>query len=270
VLVGAFRAIGIPYQLHGPSELLQTRVVRDLLAYLQLAVNPDDRLALLRVASCTPSRLQSLAAALVEEPVALAELLGRAAEFGTDTVAAAARLTAAIYDLHAHYRRGLAPAALLDLALDRSGYRVWLEQHPDGTRRLRLLLRFRAVLERLEISVSDWVERAALGDDIGNDADDEAVRLTSVHGSKGQEFRAVFLIGVEEGLIPHHRALTAVETEIDDESLQEELRGLYVGVTRARERLCLSACLRRVRGDRSESRQPSRWLRALQPDLVAV
>ena len=253
------------------TELLQTRVVRDALAYLQLAINPEDRAAWLRIADRPRRGLQSVCAALVEEPATLAELPARAAEFGPEVVAAAASLMATMYELHALHRRGTTPAALLDRALDRSGYRLWLEHHPDGTRRLRLLLRLRALLDRLEIPLAEWLDRAALGEDLtSSDDGDRTVRLTSVHGSNSHEFRAAFVIGLEGGLIPHHRAIAAAESEPDGESLQEELRALYVCVTRARERMWLSACRNRTRGERTEPRQPSRWLQALLPDLVAV
>jgi len=81
--------------------------------------------------------------------------------------------------------------------------------------------------------------------------------------------RATFLVGVEEGLIPHYRAVAESTSGGDSEALDEELRGLYVALTRARERLYLSACRQRSNGASSESRQPSRWLNALPADLIA-
>jgi DNA helicase-2/ATP-dependent DNA helicase PcrA len=176
---------------------------------------------------------------------------------------------AVIYDLHAQSLRGVAPVALLDRALDRSGLRLWLEHHPDGTRRLRLLGRLRSLLQHLDVSLAEWLDAAALGEDLV-EADDETIRLCSVHASKGHEWRAVFVAGVEEGLMPHYRAIADADSDPHSEALDEELRGLYVALTRARERLWVSACLRRTRGDHTEARQPSRWLQVFSQDLFGA
>jgi superfamily I DNA/RNA helicase len=144
-----------------------------------------------------------------------------------------------------------------------------LEHHPDGVRRLRLIGRLRSLLQRLDSTFAEWLDRAALGELLVQ-PEDQAVRLSSVHGAKGHEWRATWVVGIEEGLMPHYRAVQAAEASGDTSTLDEELRGLYVAVTRARERLCLSACLRRARGDHLEPRLPSRWLHALSSDLIAA
>ena len=93
-----------------------------------------------------------------------------------------------------------------------------------------------------------------------------SVLLTTIHGAKGGEWRVVFVVGIEEGLIPHHRAL---EAEFRSGcGLDEELRLLYVAVTRAQERLYLSYCRTRQIGARREMRHPSRFLRDLKCILV--
>jgi DNA helicase-2/ATP-dependent DNA helicase PcrA len=268
VLVGALRAAGLPYSLYGHADLFGTRPVRDVFAYLRLALNPADRGALARVADVPRRGLARLAASLLEEPVTIAELPGRASEFGPAAVSAAAGLAAAVYELHAEAVRGASLPRLLDRALDRTGYRAWLEHHPDGTRRLRLLARLRVLAQRVDVPLAEWLDGVALGEDLVL-ADEEVVRLSSVHMAKGREWRATFAIGVEEGLFPHSRAIAAANASPDADALDEELRGLYVALTRARERLYVSACRQRSRGDRFEPRQPSRWLRALPPDLLA-
>jgi DNA helicase-2/ATP-dependent DNA helicase PcrA len=242
--------------------------VRDALAYVRLALNPGDRAALARVVDVPRRGLASLAAALLEEPATTAELTSRAADFGPAAISAAATLMATVYELHAEAKRGATPVALLDRALDRSGYRGWLEHHPDGTRRLRLLARLRALAQRVDVSLAEWLDGTALGEELAP-ADEEATRLSSVHMAKGREWRTTFVVGVEEGLVPHYRALSRSGGSPDDDALEEELRAFYVALTRARERLFLSACLQRSPGDRIEARQPSRWLHALPADLLA-
>jgi len=266
VLAGALRAAGLPYSVHGHADLFSARVVRDVLAYLRLALNPADRAALARIVDVPHRGLARLSATLLEEPATSAELATRAADFGPAAVSAAADLMATIYDLHAEAVRGASPGALLDRALDRSGYRAWLEHHPDGTRRLRTLARLRALAQRVDTPLAEWLDGAALGEELA--PDEEATRLSSVHMAKGREWRTTFIVGLEEGLVPHYRALAQPSTASDEDALDEELRTFYVALTRARERVFLSACLHRSRGERNEPRQPSRWLHALPPDLL--
>jgi DNA helicase-2/ATP-dependent DNA helicase PcrA len=180
---------------------------------------------------------------------------------------------ALVYELHALADRGLAPVVLLDRALERSGYLAWLERHPEGMERQRLLDRLRAVVRRADAGLADWLDGLALGDNVDPSPDAEAARLSSIHQAKGSEWRATFVPGLEEGILPHYRALrtdgSAHGQAVLDEALREELRIGYVALTRPRERLYLSYCHTRERGGRVEARQPSRWLYALPPELLA-
>ena len=101
------------------------------------------------------------------------------------------------------------------------------------------------------------------------ESDQEATRLSSIHTAKGREWRVVFLPGLEESVLPHYRALRGRDGSPDDAALEEELRVLYVALTRPRERIYLSYCRQRSRGGQTEARHPSRWLYALPPDLLA-
>ncbi len=84
----------------------------------------------------------------------------------------------------------------------------------------------------------------------------DAVLLSTIHRAKGREFPIVFVVGAEEGLLPHARAIE----DATQSALEDELRVAYVAMTRARERLFLTCCRRRRRGDLAELRQPSRFL----------
>jgi DNA helicase II / ATP-dependent DNA helicase PcrA len=265
VLAGALRAVGVPYALHGHADLFSARVVRDLIGYLRLAVNPADRSVLARIVDRPPRGLGRLAATLLEEPATTAELPGRATDFGPAATASAAALMAAIYELHSEARQGASAVALLDRAMERSGYQAWLERHPDGTSRLRTLARLRVLARRAEQPLSEWLDALAVGEDL--EVCDEVTCLSSVHQAKGKEFRTTFLVGAEEELLPHYRAISG--TEAGEAALEQELRVMYVALTRARERLYLSACRERARGSEMERRQPSRWLSVLPPELLA-
>jgi DNA helicase II / ATP-dependent DNA helicase PcrA len=269
VLAGALRAAGLPYALHGHADLFGAWAVRDLLAYLRLALNPRDRTALARIADIPPRGLRQLAATLLEEPADTAELSTRAADFGPDAAASAAALAATIYELHADASRGATLVDLLDRALDRTSLRAWLERQPDAVRRLRLVARLRALVQRTQLPPDEWLDGVALGDEVV-DTDEEAARLSTVHRVKGREFRAAFLAGLEEGLMPHYRAIDHANRESDSAALEEELRVCYVALSRARERLFVSACRERWQAGHTERRQPSRWLYAFPPELLAV
>jgi superfamily I DNA/RNA helicase len=178
-------------------------------------------------------------------------------------MAAAARLTALVYQLHAEACRGASPARLLDDVLESSGYGAWLERRPDRVLQLEVVGRFRALLQRAEVSLAEWLDALAVGEEIDLAAEYEATQLCSIHQSKGKEWRAVYLVGAEEGFVPHHHALQ------DGDALDDELRLLYVALTRVRERLNVSYCRQRERRGRFEFRQPSRWLYALPPELLS-
>jgi DNA helicase-2/ATP-dependent DNA helicase PcrA len=274
-LAAALREAGVPYARHGHSDLFSTRVVRDALAYLRLARDPDDRMAVTRVINVPPRGLSRLAAALVDQPAITAALPARVAEIDLKeaSVSAAATFVALVYDLHALAHRGLSPAALLERALERSGYLAWLEHHPDGMERQRVLDRLRAVARRADVALGEWLDGLALGENVDPAPDAEATRLSSIHHAKGSEWRATFLPGLEEGILPHYRALggdgSGQSEAVIEEALREELRVGYVALTRPRERLYLSYCRARERGGRIEARQPSRWLYALPPELLA-
>ena len=264
VLAAALRAAGVPYRMHADTDLFGERVVRDLLAYLRLARNPSDRAALARIADRPRRGLGRLQATLLAEPTTVAELPALASQFDPPVMAAAARLIALIYQLHASACGGTTVAKLLDQVLDASGYGAWLERHPDRDAQLQVVSRLRALARRADVGLAGWLDALAMGEEIDPTTRDEATRLCSVHQSKGREWRAVFLCGAEEGLVPHHHAIH------DDEALDGELRLLYVALTRARERLHISYCRQRDRGGKLELRQPSRWLRALPPELMAT
>ncbi len=264
VLAAALRAAGVPYRMHAHADLFGERVVCDLIAYLRLAHNPADRAALGRIADRPRRGLGRLQATLLAEPTTVAELPSLASQFDPPVMAAAAALAAMVYQLHASACGGASVGKLLDQVLDASGYGAWLERRPDREAQLQVVSRLRALALRADVGLDEWLDALAMGEEVDPSRQDEATRLCSVHQSKGREWRALFLIGAEEGLVPHHHTLQ------DEDALDGELRLLYVALTRARERLFISYCRQRERGGKAELRQPSRWLYALPPELLSA
>jgi superfamily I DNA/RNA helicase len=159
---------------------------------------------------------------------------------------------------------------LFDLALERSGLAARYRDASDPTERERWenLVQLRSVLERYDTvpaaeGLPLFLEEAALVAAIDEaEMSGDQVTLLTLHAAKGLEFPVVFLIGVEEGLLPHARAL---ESEAE---LEEERRLFYVGITRAKERLYLSYCSSRNRFGLHERSIPSHFLDDLPPDVV--
>ncbi len=107
--------------------------------------------------------LGKLSATLLAEPTTAAKLTALAAEFEPSVALAAAAFVALIYQLHASANRGLSPTQLLDEILERSGYGAWLQRRPDHATQLQTVTRLRALLQRVDVSLAEWLDALALG-----------------------------------------------------------------------------------------------------------
>jgi DNA helicase-2/ATP-dependent DNA helicase PcrA len=257
----ALRMAGIAYRVRGRGDLLSRKEVLDAIAYLRLAVNPDDALALCRIVDRPPRQLARLVGPLREAPVPTSGLLDRAGGFGRQAAAAAEALVCVIGQLHNSASR-LQPAQLLDAGLTLSGYRGWLEQQ-GASSPLLSLAKLRRLLEQTQ-DIQAWLAETQLAQDVPEEPG-PAVTLATIHQAKGSEWRAVFVTGLEEGLLPNSRALAEGDQA---EALLEERRLAYVAVARPRERLYLTYCRRRTVGDEAVARLPSRFLRGLPRALL--
>lgn len=265
----ALRTRRLPYRVRGSADLFCRREVRDAVAYLRLAHNPADGEALARILNAPPRRLGRLAETLQEHPVSASELLSRGHPLGPRprrTVEALVGLVAQLHAAAAHQT----PAELLDFALDQSGYRAWLKEQRDGAARLEYLAALRTLAARAD-DLGMWLAELQLGEDTepAGDSPDQVV-LTTIHQAKGDEWRAVFVVGIEEGLLPHPRAFHGSTAESGPSGLDEERRLAYVAVTRPRERLYLTYCRARRLGQQGEPkpRRPSRFLCELPGGLL--
>jgi len=258
----------LPYRLVGAVEFYRRQEVKDLLAYLRVALNERDDLSLERIIN-TPSR------GIGTRTVNRLKLW--AAEEGT-SLWAAARGVATITDLSARARRAVdafteiveelrtAPQRPVEDyclgVLKKTGYQAWLER-PENEERLQNVQEFvaKAALfdaDHPESDLADFLQDVSLVSDVDNlDAGADAVTLMTLHAAKGLEFPVVFLTGMEEGLLPHANALGS------DAEIEEERRLLYVGITRAEEEVVLTAARERAQSRSGWERQPSRFLHEL-------
>lgn len=268
----------LPYLLVGGTRFYERAEVKDALAYLRLCANPDDDVSFRRVVN-VPARgvgaatLEALAAASAARGVSLFRVLEEApGTLGERARKALAQFRALVEGLAARAQREDASAAeLVSAALDETGlFDLYASSDdPQDASRRENLDQLRAAAREHERSTEGDPSLAGFLDAVTlrSDADDvderRGVLLLTLHAAKGLEFDEVFLVGVEDGSLPH------ASSREDDDAVEEERRLMYVGMTRARDRLTLSLARRRmVRGEWS-TREPSPFLSALPAGSVA-
>ncbi|HET7685440.1 MAG TPA: UvrD-helicase domain-containing protein [Candidatus Limnocylindria bacterium] len=276
VLEESFMRFGIPYQLVGGTRFYERREVKDALAYVRLARNPGDRVALERIIN-VPAR--GIGSKTIEELRAWADGRGVApwtavTEAGENpNLAPRARASLAAF---ADVMRPLMAAAqteppgrLFDLATELSGLRESLQDGTDeGEERWANVLELRNhAAEYDEIAppegLARFLEEVALVSDQDTLEDrPDRVTLITLHAAKGLEFPIVFIVGMEEGMLPHQRALE------DERELEEERRLAYVGMTRAKDELYLVHAHHRSTFGVGAPAEPSRFLAELPEDLL--
>ncbi|MCL2781821.1 MAG: ATP-binding domain-containing protein, partial [Actinomycetia bacterium] len=276
----------LPYRVIGGVRFYERKEIRDALAYLRLAANPDDVVSLRRVIN-TPrrgigDRAQAFVAALADrEGISFGAALERAdATLGIAPRSAAAireflRILADVRDVAAEGT----PSEVLVAVLDQTGYLRELEASKDPqdegrAENLRELINVTREFEQQAfeqraaggdaLTLDAFLEQVALvadADDLPG-ADGGVVTLMTLHTAKGLEFPVVFLTGMEDGVFPYQKAMS------DPDELAEERRLAYVGITRARQRLLVSRSLARSVWGRPQWYPPSRFLDELPAELV--
>ncbi|HIQ00991.1 MAG TPA: DNA helicase UvrD [Anaerolineales bacterium] len=271
----AFLRAGLPYRLVGATRFYARREIKDLIAFLRLIHNPTDATSLTRIINIPPRGIGKRTLLALEEAARArgVPLWQIVEEVGThqDTPLLGGRAQGAVTRLYRmvrgwiEAREGATVVQLMDQVLAETGYEAYLRDGTEeGDDRWNNVQELRAVAaEYAGLTLTDFLADVALVSDVDNLADGvDAPTLLTLHSAKGLEFPVVFITGLEEGLLPHSRSLD------DPESLAEERRLMYVGITRARDRLYLTYAFRRVRYATSEPNAPSRFLEALPPHLT--
>jgi DNA helicase-2/ATP-dependent DNA helicase PcrA len=278
VIEESFMRFGIPYQLVGGVRFYERREVKDALAYVRLARNQADRVALARIIN-VPAR--GIGAKTVEELNAWAESRGVSlwqavvdAGQNPNLVPRARGQLAAFADLMQGLMTMAAtepPSAMFDAALERSGLQAAIQDGTEeGDERWANVLELRGhAAEFDEIAPPEGLARFLEEVALVSDQDElteapDRVTLITLHAAKGLEFPVVFIVGLEEGLLPHRRALE------DERELEEERRLAYVGMTRAKDRLYLVHAHHRSTYGVGAQADPSRFLAELPEDLLAA
>ena len=258
---------GIPYKVVGGTKFYERREVKDAIAYLKAGANPLDEISIKRVLN-VPKRgigdtsIGKIDAFAAVNSVSFVEAMRRASEAGVSGAAikGIASFVTLIDEMNAALADG--PSALLEVAMNNSGYITELEQEDSVEAAGRLENIAELIGSAAEFTqVEEFLEQVALVADTDDlDAENHIVLMT-LHSAKGLEYPVVFLVGCEEGIFPHSRAL------LDPDELEEERRLAYVGLTRARERLFVSHAWQRMLYGQSQYNPPSRFLAEVPAEL---
>lgn len=269
---------GIPYNIVGGLKFYERKEIKDALAYLRLIVNPADTLSLLRIIN-TPRRgigkttVDNLMTASQELNVPLWEIIND--QTSVNTIAGkAAKKVNQFAEIITNCQQKITEksgAEILKYILNISGYLDDLKQ--QGTdeaenREENLNELINAMLQFQEdnedSSLEGFLSSASLASDLDNlEEGDKAVSLMTLHSAKGLEFPIVFLVGFEQGLLPHNRSLR------DPMELEEERRLCYVGITRAKEQLFITYARERYSWGNLDYCTPSQFLDELPANLLS-
>lgn len=270
------RKMNVPYVMLGSQSFFDRREIRDLLAYLKWIDQPDDEISLLRVINTPPRGLGNKS---VQEIIARAVKSGRPAwqvmcdeEATSDLPPAARRGIESLQQLFTDVREATLQslAGAVSTLIERTQYfdevrRLYNEPEEveARTNSIQELINAVAAYEDRdkETDLAGFLSETALaGREMGNEKDKlaqrNAVWLLTMHAAKGLEFPVVYMVGMEEGLLPHSRSVKSG----DENDIAEERRLCYVGVTRAQETLTLSMALTRRRWGKPRPTTPSRFL----------
>ncbi len=273
----AFRRGSIPYQIVGGLGFYDRMEIKDLLAYLRVICNPDDSISLRRIINI-PGRgigmktIQRLIDFATNEQISLFEAVKRVNEISqiSNGIKAKVRRFNKIFD---ELSDDTLPSDALYHILQTTKYLADLESQNtlEAQGRIENIEQLISAITEYESNSStptlaDYLENVALTTDVDTMETDETnmVPLMTLHSSKGLEFPFVFIVGMEEGYLPHQRSID----EAMEAAVAEERRLCYVGITRAMERLYLvHADSRRMFGN-SEYRVPSRFISEIPDHLI--
>jgi len=271
------RRAKLPYVLLGGQSFFDRKEVRDVLAYFKVLCHPKDEVALLRIFNTPPRGIgqrtvESLLGFAINQGKPLWHVLPRSPEIQGVTAAAAASV-ARFVAMIARFRARLKTKSLVTVATDlieEIGYeqelqRIYTDPNEQQSRWSSVEQAISALgsYEKTakKPTLRGFIEETALdcrepgGDDKQRQLRHDAISLMTLHAAKGLEFPQVYMVGMEEGLLPHHRSVAA-----DSDAIDEERRLCYVGITRAQRRLTLSLALTRMKWGKPRRTQPSRFL----------
>lgn len=251
----------VPYKIVGGVRFYDRKEIKDVLAYLRLIYQPNDRASFSRIAN-VPTRgvgATSLERFLSWQPATGSDIvsglvMSEASPVTGKARASLARLGEQLRGLQVMLENDEPPAAIIEQILTRTGYRDYLRdgtpQAEDREENISSLVSDAAQYA----SLADFLDEAALMSS-ADESSEDSVTLMTLHAAKGLEFPVVFMVGLEEGIFPHSRV-----HEAGPDELEEERRLCYVGMTRARQELHMSYAASRLQFGQRSYNPPSRFL----------
>ncbi|MCL2706761.1 MAG: UvrD-helicase domain-containing protein [Dehalococcoidia bacterium] len=276
----AFIRCGMPYKLVAGTRFYERREVKDIIAYLRLILNPADDISLIRIINTPP---RGIGERTVDELLVWAKRHGfslydaicKISELGDSEsrlfTPRAVKLMGDFQKMIADLRQKSNSLKLLtffDRLIERIDFNSYLLASPDGEDRLNNILELRGVVQEYDDRFPEGVLPALLeGVALVSDVDSlsevtDTVTLITLHQAKGLEFPIVFIVGMEDGILPHIRSFDAPE------QIEEERRLCYVGITRAKRRVYLMRAFRRSMMGASNVNAPSRFLKDIPEELT--
>jgi DNA helicase-2/ATP-dependent DNA helicase PcrA len=255
---------GVPYRIVGGQRFYDRKEIKDLMAYLRLVYQPEDRVSFARVVN-VPTRgigaksIENFYEWMLGNGYSLGEALERVGTCGMVTAKAKSGLSE-LGEMLARLRELIdtaPPATIIDSLIRRLDYLKHLDDGtPQGESRQENVKELIGVAQEYqEQGLATFLEEVALVSDVDQaDFDGNAITLMTLHAAKGLEFPVVFMVGMEETIFPHSRAL------YDQFEMEEERRLCYVGMTRAREELYMIYATSRMLYGGAQHNSPSRFL----------
>ena len=275
---------GTRYRLVGGIRFYKRREVKDLMAYLHLVYNPNDDVNLGRVINVPPrgigaksmqqlgdwARSKNLGLFAAMQEVAAARLAGEDCPITITKKAATSFADFAVtLEKLIELSKREKVVDLVDRVVEDTGFRNFIQNSDDSPQeRWENIMELRAAAQEFNAEappdgLATLLERLSLVADVDNYEDaDDSITLITLHQAKGLEFPVVFMVGMEEGLLPHSRSLD------DEDQLEEERRLCYVGMTRAEKRLYLTRAFRRSIFGATRAGEGSRFLRDIPAELI--
>jgi superfamily I DNA/RNA helicase len=282
------RTAEVPYVMYGGQQFFERKEVKDLIAYMRVAMNPRDELGLRRVlnypargiGATTVERLVTAAHAnhqTLWDTLQTAEVTGPAKNGIIGFVHAVSRLRDSIengHDVVEAARALMEDIKLYDDLRAASGSMSAAQRRIDNVEGLLGALKRHSEKGKGRDALAQYLRQLSLETTDERETGGDKVVLTTLHGAKGLEFPVCFMIGLEEELLPHARTLQPQVTDVVDADhatdISEERRLCYVGITRAQRKLYLTRACTRVSRGRNVPRTPSRFLLEIPDELLEV
>jgi len=249
----ALRDEGIPYHIVGGISFYQRKEIKDIVAYLRLIINQDDNVSLRRIINCPPRGIGAATLSKIEnearkKSASLFEVIKSTVKANGVTSAVKEKLAAFIKLIEQMSSRKYKTASdMIQNIVEKTGYGEFADE--DRMRNVNELIG-----SSLQADIKDFVDKVSLLTNLDDSAGDKSVSLMTLHSAKGLEFPVVFIIGLEEGVLPFFKALDS------QEEIHEERRLFYVGMTRAKDILWLTGASKRKLYAKFQDQEASRFL----------